>query len=131
MLEAIVALVLISGAGLALFSWINSNISALARVQDANSRSDAMSNVLDYMSNVNPMLRPEGRASLGSYQIVWQAQRATAPQDGVNYPRGVSLYQLALYDTQVTVSRTGGEHWFTFRVKQAGYKRVRSPAIEP
>jgi len=78
LLEAVVAMVLISGAGAALFAWINSELGALARVQD-----------------------------------------------GVSYPRGVSLYQLALYDNYVTVQQTDGTRWFDFTLRQVGYKRVR------
>ena len=36
LLEAVVSIVLISTTGLALFSWINSNLISLGRVQETN-----------------------------------------------------------------------------------------------
>src|SRR5450830_964415 len=90
LLEAIVALVLISSAGLALFSWINGNIMALTRIHDVNARSEATANILEYMDRVNPMLTPEGEAPLGTYSIKWRSQATSNITEGAGYPRGQS-----------------------------------------
>lgn len=118
-------MVLISSAGIALFGWINSNIVALGRIQDANARSEATQNAVEYVDRINPMSTPEGRASFGAYEIRWRAKPITAIVDGVNYPQGIGLYQFALYETQVTVGKSGAETWFDFSVRQIGYKKVR------
>lgn len=131
LLEAIVALVLISGAGLALFSWINGSIMTLTRIHDVNARSEATINILEYMDRVNPMLAPEGGASLGAYAIKWRSQATTNVTEGVNYPQGQSLYQMALYNTAVSVSAAGGQAWFELKLQQVGYKRVRSNTTGP
>jgi general secretion pathway protein I len=125
LIEAVVALALIGGVGIALFSWINSNIMALGRVQDANARAEATANALEYMNTVNPMLMPEGKASFGNYQLKWKAAPTTTLQDGANYPSGVSLYQFALYDNVVSLQTRDGDPWFDFTLRQVGYKRVR------
>ena len=126
LLEAVVAMVLISGAGYALFGWINTNIMALSRIHDTNVRSAATQNILEYMSGVNPMLKPDGSANLGEYKVRWQSKPITLIQDGK------SLYQLALYDTVVKAglgeTKSGpGEAtpWLEFRIRQVGYKKVR------
>lgn len=126
LMEAIVAMVLISGTGLALYGWINGNIAALSRVHDVNARSEATTNILEYMNRVNPMLMPEGGTSLGMYAIRWRANPVSPVVDGVAYPRGRSLYQLALFETTVAVSAEGGSAWFELKLKQVGYKQVRS-----
>ena len=132
LIEAIVSLVLIASTGMALFSWINSNIITLNRVQQANAESAATSSVLDYMSTVNPMLNPSGDADLGAYRINWKANATTDPRDGAGYPFGISLYQLSLYETQIDVRMASGEPWFDFKVQQVGYKQVRQAmAISP
>lgn len=131
LLEAVVAMVLISSAGLALFAWINGGIIALGRVQDANARSEATLNAVEYVDRVNPMLTPEGQVSFGAYRIRWRATPITAVQDGTNYPMGIGLYQFALYDTQVTVEQNDGRSWFDFSVRQVGYKKVRALQIAP
>lgn len=121
-----VALVILSSAGMALFTWVNASITSLRRVEDANARTAATLNALEYMQSVNPMLRPEGRMDLGAYRIAWQAQPLTATLDGAAYPRGQSLYQLALYDTVVKAYRGTDEYWFEFHLKQVGFKKVRA-----
>ena len=127
LLEAVVAMVLISGAGYALFGWINSSIMTLNSVREANARAEATQNVLDYMNRVNPMLTPQGSVSLGQYMVRWQSKPVTLVQDGI------SLFQLALYDTMVTVEirqpvQQGAQFpqpWLEFHVRQVGYKKVR------
>lgn len=125
LLEAVVAMAIIAGVGMALFSWINSNIEALGRVQDANSRAAATANVLEFMSTVNPMMAPEGKADLGNYRMTWRAAAVTAAQDGTGYPSGVSLYQFALYDNLIAIERTDGTPWFNLTLRQVGYRKVR------
>ena len=124
LLEAIVALVMIGSMGMALFGWINNTALSLRRIQDANAVAEAELNALAYMDTVNPMLNPDGEAEFGAYRLSWKAAAATAVQDNSGYPRGIGLYQLALYDTQVKVER-GGAAWFEFALKQVGYKKVR------
>lgn len=129
LLEAIVALVLIGSAGMALFGWINSNIAALNRIQEANARSEATVNVLEYMERVNPMLTPEGKAALGTYALQWRSTLASNLTEGANYPRSVSLYQLALYKTAISVSKADTP-WFQLELRQVGYKKVRELSID-
>lgn len=131
LLEAVVAMVLISGAGYALFGWINSNIMALNHIHESNARSAATQNILEYMDSVNPMLRPDGNADFGNYRIAWKAKPVTLVQDGTSYPEGVSLYQLALYETMIEVETPGKNRWFDFKLRQVGYKKVRTLSLEP
>jgi len=120
LLEAVVAMVLISGAGYALFGWINSNITSLNSIREANARADATQNILEYMNGVNPMLKPEGSASLGQYKVRWESKPITLPQDNTN-----SLYELALYDTLVKAENGRAPVWFEFHLRQVGYKKIR------
>jgi len=126
LLEAIVAMVIISGAGYALFGWVNSNIMTLNSIRDANARSEATQNILEYMSSVNPMLKPSGSATLGPYKIRWISKPTTLVQDVKD-----SLYQLALYETLVKAENLQSQPWFEFNLRQVGYKRVRAPITPP
>lgn len=123
-------MVLISGAGYALFGWINSNIMALNRIHETNTRSAATQNILEYMESINPMLKQEGSTVLGDYRIRWKAKPITLIQDGSAYPEGTSLYQLALYDTMVEVETGDEKPWFDFHLRQVGYKKVRSLSLD-
>ena len=112
-------MVLISGAGYALFGWINTNIMTLARIQETNARAEATQNILEYMDSVNPMLKPQGNTRLGAYKIRWDATPISLVQ------QGHGLYQLALYDTVVKADSGQSRPGFEFRVRQVGYKKVR------
>lgn len=125
LIEAIVALVLIATTGMALFSWINSNIITLNRVREINAENAATLNAVEYMHNINPMTSPEGQTNLGSYRLSWKAEATTDPRDGANYHFGISLYQLGMYQTKITVQKTDGQFWFAFTLQQVGYKKVR------
>lgn len=125
LLEAIVALVLIGGAGMALFSWINSSIVSLRRVEDANARNEAATNIIEYMQAVNPMLAPEGKADFGAYQIRWKSDPLTDQFDGVENPQGLSLFQLGLYQTSVYATKSDDPSWFNLKLELVGYKKVR------
>lgn len=126
LLEAIVAIVLVASSGMALFSWINGNLITLGRVQDNNARTEATQNALELMESINPMLRPSGQTSLGAYQLTWEAKQTGPLTDSVNYPYGIGLWQFALFDTQVSLIHRDGRAWFSFPLRQVGYKRVRS-----
>lgn len=125
LIEAIVALVLVGSVGMALFSWINTNIITLNRVQEINAQSEATRNIIEYMNAINPMIRPEGKVDFGSCQVTWQAEISTDMQDGANYPRGVGFYQLAMYRTNIDVKKSSGEPWFGLTLQQVGYKKIR------
>lgn len=124
LLEAIVALSLLAGAGAALFTWLNSNILTLSRVQEAHARAEASRNILEYMETINPMLVPEGKAEWGSIHFHWRAEPVTPPQDGAGYPTGTSLYRIALYKTHIEILKEGSP-WFELNLRQVGYKKVR------
>jgi general secretion pathway protein I len=126
LIEAIVALVLISSTGMALFAWINTNIMTLGRIQAIDAENEATRNVLEYMDAVNPMLTPEGSVDLGSFRLRWQSEASAEIRDGANYPYGVSLYQLGLYQTKISVAKSNGQDWFKLELKQVGYKKVRN-----
>jgi general secretion pathway protein I len=131
LLEAVVALVILASAGWALFSWVNASIVSLRRVEDANARSAATSNAVEYMQTVNPMLRPEGRVDLGDYRIGWTSTLITRVMNGSDFQRGPSNYDLALYDTVVRAYQGEGDLlWFEFKLKLVGYKQMRT-AVNP
>jgi general secretion pathway protein I len=126
LLEAIVAMVILASTGWALLAWINTSITSLGRIEESNARSAATANALEYMQTVNPMTRPQGRLRLGTLTIAWTTRPLTPVLDGSNFPRGVGLYQLAMYETVVRTFRNGELDAFVeFRMKQVGYRQVR------
>lgn len=129
LLEAIVAMLLVATLGLAAFDWINSGLRSMLRIEDSEARTRATLNIVEYLESINPMAKPEGEANFGDYRFRWKAVPITEPRDGANYPQGISLYRLALYQTSVLVQRPDGAAWFDFSLKQVGYHKERQPKL--
>jgi general secretion pathway protein I len=125
LLEAIVALTLMSSVGLALFAWANSTRLSLLRVQDASERQEATLNAVEFMKVVNPMLEPIGNTSLGGIRLHWSSEPVTPPTQGTGYPNGASLFAVAVYRVTVTLDRDNEIGWHRFDFKHVGYKRER------
>lgn len=125
LMEAIVALVLMATTGVALFSWVNSNIITLQRVQASNAKDATTINALQFLHTINPMATPEGETRIGPYTLQWKSVPLSEPRDGAGYPTGLSLYQLAIYQTQAQLYTEDGKDWFSFKLQQVGYKKVR------
>jgi len=126
LLEAIVSLVLIAGVGMALFSWINTNLISLHRIQQTQSRHDATRNALAFIRSVNPLETPQGEETLGIYTFEWQSTAVQLPKDVISSAGAVGLFQIGLYEMQITVYKDD-ELITTFTVRHVGYKQVREP----
>jgi general secretion pathway protein I len=127
LLEAIVALVLLTTAGLALFSWINAGFDSLQRIERANRLAAAEINALEFMRNINVMDKPEGRASLGNVEMRWRATQVTAPRPNVGDTREASVFVVALYDTQIVLDAPPQIENHVFVVRQMGFSRGADP----
>jgi general secretion pathway protein I len=123
LLEAIVALVLMATAGMALLSWINTNLITLTRVQEAQQRNEAIRSALTFMDTINPLEKPQGEESVGIYQFRWQAQAIELPKDGVSILGDMSLFQVGLYETEVEISLED-RLLSRFTVRQVGFEQV-------
>lgn len=127
LIEAIVALVLVSGAGVALFSWVNQSLDTIHRVDEASLRARAKIAVAEYMQSVNPMVRPAGSVNLGAFGATWTSDPLADARDAIGYPRGVGFFQVQQFHTHVAVSLGGDDKWQTFDMLLTGYKKVREP----
>lgn len=125
LLEAIVALVLLSTVGMALFSWINTSLIGLNRAQAVITRTQTIQNALSAMEQINPAEAESGEMQVGNMEIEWYTEIVEPLQDGVGYPLGTGLYQIGLYDTHVTVKQEDKEQ-VSFVIRQVGFLQVRT-----
>ena len=123
LLEAIVAIVLISSSGIALYGWINSSLMSVNRVRDVMVEQRVVRETLPFVQTINPMLLSNGYKRLGKYEISWSSTLMEPPQDGVDFPAGLSIYQLGLYNLQVTVKIE--DDFFSYEIRQVGFQKVR------
>ena len=107
LLEAIVALTLFAGAGMALFGWINANIARAAQLQERSESAQAQLLVLAWVQALNPAQQPSGSADLGpGVHIRWSSQQTSPRQQAAPPPGGVSSpFELAMFEVQVTLEQ--------------------------
>jgi hypothetical protein len=127
LLEGLVAIALLAGTMTAIFALVGSILSSANNVGRSNKTVQLTFNALEVMTIVNPMMQGSGQIDLGDYTVKWTSAARTAIADGVGYPLGTSLYQLALYDTDVQVEQQPGAPLAAFKLRQVGYRRVREP----
>lgn len=129
LLEAIVALVLVSTVGISLFAWVNTQLDGLYRLEGHHLRQYAQQNALEFIQVINPMLNPVGKETVGIYQFSWNAVPLEEPRDG-RYVQGggIGLFRVGLYDTHVQIFLGDAEQAFSeFHVRLFGYEQVREP----
>ena len=124
LLEAIVAMVLISIAGLALFSWINTSFIGLNRIQESNARAAAQMNALQYLQTINPMSRPTGVTTLGKLKLAWQAHQVSEPSPNILDSGGPGAFTVALYEVEATIAELPDVPESRFTVRLMGYDRL-------
>jgi general secretion pathway protein I len=121
LLEAIVALVILTTAGLALFSWINASFDSLNRIEVNNTQAAAEINALEYLKTVNPMLRPDGETKLGEITMRWRARAVSDVRPNLTDAQTLGQFVVALYDTEVEL--VPSQPSYRFKVRQMGYQR--------
>lgn len=126
LLEAIVAMVIVASAGTALFSWLNTNLNTVYRIQQVQERDMAIRLGLEWMETINPSLEPHGSVDFEGYRIHWQGEPVEPPRDGAGLRGGQSLFQIALYQMLVRVEPPG-QAAVEFTLRRTGYEQVRTP----
>ncbi len=129
LLEAIVAITLLSVAMVPIFSLMTTSISSAYRVAEVNRKAEAELSALEVMRTINPMEQANGSIDLGLYAVSWNAVAAADPVDGRGYPQGNSLYRMGLYRTEVWAKDDKGGVLAHFSVRQVGYLKVRDIQI--
>jgi general secretion pathway protein I len=124
LLEAIMALALVAVAVMPLYGFFSRSLDGLYRAATVNRESEVSLSAITFLSGLNPMERPEGESPFGIYRLRWQSQELVPATDIVAYPRGLGLYQAALYE--VTGELLEGQRVRTkVQIRLVGYKRVR------
>jgi general secretion pathway protein I len=125
LLEAMVALILFTTVGMALLSWVNTNLISLQRVQAVQQSQQAIRNALAMLDRINPLEKQQGEETIGIYQIKWRAKAVQPQIDGMSPGGYISLFRVGLYDVEVEIYLENQETALThFTVRQVGFKQV-------
>lgn len=126
LLEALVALVLLSSIGFTLLAWVQQNLDGMQRMREFYAVQDARRSLLEWSYRLNPMETPEGEAELGAWQVRWKAQARGEPVSQTGYPQGIGLYDVALYDVELSLYRPPeSKVWLAEKLLLLGHKKVR------
>lgn len=124
LLEAIVAMAIFAVGVLALYQWQAVSLDAMRRVERSVARVEAGRDALEMLRAVNPMLEPRGRVALGDRTVAWVAEPLEPVRVGRSQAGYPSLFDVALYELDVTISDRAGEI-NRFKLRQVGFKQVR------
>jgi len=124
LLEAIMAIALLAIAVMPLYEFFGRSLNGLYRAAESNQESDLNLTVIAYLTGLNPMERPEGEDALGAYRIRWRSEELVPATDTMAYPRGLGLYQTALYRVTGEVIE-GSRVRSRIAIRLVGYKRAR------
>lgn len=127
LIEVIVALVLISLAGSALFSWMNSALISTNRLININQELNKKSIAIDFAQLINPYQQPQGKEILGNYQLEWQAEllAQTPLSRGLSAVGSYSQATLGVYKLTLKVQTKDSYDMsdsITVEIYKVGYK---------
>lgn len=128
LLEMIAALTILALGSGVLFSWLGQTTAQLTRFQMQEKASLARLQAIDYLSAQNPALTPNGKQIFDGFSMEWKSEPVTELRETLAPSGGLGLYQVSLYQVQVSAFNRSGQLWFEFPLKLLGYKQVRQPS---
>ena len=128
LLEMIAALTILAIGSGVLFSWLGQTTGQLTRFQLQEKASLARLQAIDFLSAQNPAVVPEGKQSFDGFSMEWKSEPVTEVRESISPSGGLGLYQVSLYQVQVSAFDRSGQAWFQFPIKLVGYKQVRQPS---
>lgn len=126
LLEAMVAIVLISVVGMALYSWVNVSTISITRAIDVKEQSDVIESAVAFISQLNPEKYPEGAELVGEYTVRWTSELQGSKQNN-RRGGGPGFFEVGLYNVSIFVERKGrlvGQ----YTTRLVGYEKVRDYA---
>lgn len=123
-MEAIVALVLLSTSGIALFSWISNTLNGLNHALENAKKSQHRQNALALIQQVNPALEQTGQIKRNDYTLTWKASPITPMNREITLSGTAGPYLLGLFDTKISIFKSG-QLLDEFTLRQIGYQASR------
>ena len=129
LIEALVALVILSAGLLVFYEFLATSLRAADRVRHAAAAYDRERNALALASTLNPMAAPDGSFDLGPYRIHWHAERLTSPRRSTSFPlAGQGQFTIALY--RVVLDFPDNREFAPVATTKLGYHRETAPATD-
>lgn len=129
LLEAIVALVILSGGLLAAYAWFSQDMRHLIKINDLALEETVVSEAVDRLELVDFAKQATGDFQWGDYQVMWEAVPLEPSKQGRTPAGGVSLYDLTLYQVHMRLSYRG-RHFASPQLRMVKYRQARKPAFQ-
>ena len=126
LLETMVALVIFTGAAMALYSLYNTNLIALVRVHDVTRQIPAARHAIEYLSAINPREQESGRIEIHGLDVTWSSKLLQPVRDSRTVTGDRGYYEVGLYEVEFAM-RDGERSLGTWRLRVPGYEKVREP----
>lgn len=123
LIEAIVALVVLSAGVIGFYGFLSSSINSARRAEQALLAVDRRQNALELASAINPMATPDGVFDLGPYRIQWSSTIIDGPRQSTRGLNGAGIFKVALY--RLTFSFPDDRQMAPMTLTQMGYRRDR------
>ena len=104
LLEAIVALVILTAALAGAWTWVANDVRSSSRVRDLALEEAAVQQAVAELEQVDLGAQPNGSLRWRDYRIDWQASALEPPRRGREPIGGESNYVIALYDVALVVA---------------------------
>lgn len=126
LLEAIVALTILSAALLGAYSWVSGNIQSLVKVRALALEEAAIKQALGVMESQDLATQPRGSYALRDFQVDWDAVPVEPVHPGRSTVGGIGLYDFTLY--QVDLQVFAREQLIAVpSLRMTQFQRVREP----
>jgi general secretion pathway protein I len=127
LLETIVALVIFSSSGLALYGLMNTNLQTLTRIQEVSFQVPVVKNSVEYLSSLNLQTEDQGEFVMNGFQVSWQA-KLFEPQRRAQNPTGYKGYhKVGLYRVDFKI-QDGGKLLGEYQLRLLGHELVAGPS---
>jgi general secretion pathway protein I len=124
LLEAIVALVIVTTTLTALFTWINTDLISLRRAEAVVASAVVAEEVQRQLQAENLGDAASGSFSAGDYTVTWRAAPVESTVPGRRSRGAVGLYDHTLYDVAVVIEGDGGV-LRDFSMRQHRFRKMR------
>ena len=132
LLEAIVALALLAGTGLALLSWIQQSLQSATRMRVTEQEARLLMSAQAMVELLNPAEQAEGSWQSNGLTLAWQSQPVEPPRRNTTYLEGVSgPWQVGLYRLTVKARDDVSAISITFVQFLPGLKRLAKAEGSP
>ena len=128
------ALAVFSAGAMALYGLFNTNLISLSRAHETMDQAPYVDYAIDYLSAVNPRLRPEGQVDLGGFDVTWTATLVEPVRQSQNGNGFMGNFEIGLYEVafEVRVLELGAGELAAratslgvYRMRLVGFEKVR------